>query len=90
MTHGGLLERKLKCNEISFSLKTQTEIQTIFFVSLFCLKKLSSFIFFFLSCLVLECVLLWFQVIAVIKSRNTEILLKNCAFVRFLVNSKCR
>lgn len=48
MAHGGLLERKLKCNEISFSLKTQTETQTFFCVfSLFCLKKLAWFNFFF-------------------------------------------
>lgn len=47
MTHGGLLERKLKCNEINLSAKTQTEIQTFFVVFFFfCLKKLAWFNFF--------------------------------------------
>lgn len=73
MTHGGLLEKKFKCNEIRFSLKTQTEIQAIFFC-FFVLSEKAFLLYFFLSYLILECVFLWIEVIAAIKSRNAEIL----------------
>lgn len=47
MTHGGLLERKLKCNEINLSAKTQTEIQTFFVVFFFFLPEKACLVQFF-------------------------------------------
>lgn len=46
MTHGGLLEKKFKCNEISFSLKTRLKYRPFFFC-FFVLSEKAFLLYFF-------------------------------------------